>query len=48
MLAGESATWKVDAPMWTEEGGRSDLTLKLKIIFGPGDPEAIVRDLRVL
>lgn len=46
--AGEIPTWKVDAPVWTAEEGRSDLTLKLEVVFGPEEPEVVVRDLRVL
>ena len=36
-------TWSVRAPLWTEEEGRSDLTLELTIAVGPGAPERRIR-----
>jgi hypothetical protein len=41
-------TWSVRAPLWTEEEGRSDLTLQLKIAFESGTPSIELDDLEVL
>lgn len=41
-------TWSVRAPLWTEEEGRSDLTLELTIAVGPGAPSVELDDLLVL
>jgi hypothetical protein len=41
-------TWSVRAPLWTEEEGRSDLTLELTIAVGPGAPSIELDDLHVL
>ena len=41
-------TWSVRAPLWTEEEGRSDLTLELTIALGPGAPNVELDDLQVL
>lgn len=40
-------TWSVRAPLWTEEEGRSDLTLELTIAVGPDAPSVELDDLRV-
>ena len=41
-------TWSVRVPLWTEEEGRSDLTLELTISLGPSGPSVELDDLRVL
>jgi hypothetical protein len=41
-------TWSVRAPLWTEEEGRSDLTLELTIALVSGVPDIELDDLRVL
>jgi hypothetical protein len=41
-------TWLVRAPLWTEEEGRSDLTLELTIAVGPVAPSVELDDLHVL
>ncbi len=41
-------TWSVRAPLWTEEEGRSDLTLVLTIGVGAGAPSVELDDLHVL
>jgi hypothetical protein len=41
-------TWSVRAPMWTEEEGRSDLTLDLTITVGSDKPVVEFDDLHVL
>lgn len=41
-------SWSVDADLWTEEEGRSDLTLQLTIAFAPSGPEIEIDDLHVL
>ena len=41
-------TWSVRAPLWTEEEGRSDLTLELTIAVGAGAPRVELDDLHVL
>jgi len=41
-------TWSVRAPLWTEEEGRSDLTLELTIAVSPGAPTVELDDLHVL
>ena len=41
-------TWSVRAPLWTEEEGRSDLTLELTIALGSGAPSIELDDLQVL
>ena len=41
-------TWSVRAPLWTDEEGRSDLTLELTIALGPGEPSVELDDLHVL
>ena len=41
-------TWSVRVPLWTEEEGRSDLTLELTIALGPGEPSVELDDLHVL
>jgi hypothetical protein len=41
--------WSVDVPLWTAEEGRSDLTLQLTVLPGPGAAHRIeVDDLHVL
>ena len=46
--ATEVPTWAVDADLWTEEEGRSDLTLQMTIAFGPSGPAIRLDDLHVL
>lgn len=41
-------TWSVRAPLWTEEEGRSDLTLEMTVTLGPGSSSVVIDDLRVL
>ncbi len=41
-------TWSVRAPLWTEEEGRSDLTLELTIAVGLGAPSIELDNLHVL
>jgi hypothetical protein len=41
-------TWSVRVPLWTEEEGRSDLTLELTIAVGSGVPSIEMDDLEVL
>jgi hypothetical protein len=41
-------TWSVRAPLWTEEEGRSDLTLELTIAVGPGALSIELDDIHVL
>lgn len=41
-------TWAVEADLWTEEEGRSDLTLSLIIAFGPSGPAIRLDNLHVL
>jgi hypothetical protein len=41
-------TWSVDADVWTEEEGRSDLTLQLTIAFEPEGPVIEIDVLHVL
>jgi hypothetical protein len=41
-------TWSVRVPLWTEEEGRSDLTLELTIALGRDDPIVELDDLHVL
>lgn len=41
-------TWSVRVPLWTEEEGRSDLTLELTIALGSGVPSIEMDDLEVL
>lgn len=41
-------TWSVRAPLWTEEEGRSDLTLEMTVTLGPGSSSVEIDDLRVL
>lgn len=41
-------TWSVRAPLWTEEEGRSDLTLEMTVRLGPGSSSVEIDDLRVL
>jgi hypothetical protein len=41
-------TWSVRAPLWTEDEGRSDLTLELTIAVGAGTPSIKLDDLHVL
>jgi hypothetical protein len=43
----DDPTWLVDAPLWTKEEGRSDLELRLTIVFGPSDPKVTLRDVLV-
>jgi hypothetical protein len=43
----DDPTWRVDAPLWTKEEGRSDLEIRLTIVFGPGDPKVTLRDVLV-
>jgi hypothetical protein len=41
--------WSADVDLWTEEEGRSDLTLELTVIDGPGSSFSIeLDDLHVL
>lgn len=46
--ATEVPTWAVDADLWTEEEGRSDLTLQMTIAFGASGPAIRLDDLHVL
>lgn len=39
--------WQVDVPLWTEEEGRSDLTLSVSIDFTNGKKTISIDDLRV-
>jgi hypothetical protein len=41
-------TWSVRVPLWTEEEGRSDLTLELTIALRPDGPSFELDDLHVL
>jgi hypothetical protein len=41
-------TWSVRVPLWTEEEGRSDLTLELTITLGSERPSIELDDLHVL
>jgi hypothetical protein len=41
-------TWSVEADLWTEEEGRSDLTLQLTIAFDPSGPVIEIDDLHVM
>ena len=41
-------TWAVEADLWTEEEGRSDLTLSMTIAFGPDGPAIKIDNLHVL
>jgi hypothetical protein len=41
-------TWWVVADLWTEEEGRSDLSLELTIAFAPSGPVIEIDGLRVL
>ena len=41
-------TWHVDADLWTEEEGRSDLTLSVTIAFEPSGPTIRLDNLHVL
>lgn len=41
-------TWWVVAALWTEEEGRSDLSLELTIVFGPSGPTIQLDNLHVL
>jgi hypothetical protein len=43
----KAPTWSVRAPLWTEEEGRSDLTLELTVTLGPGTSSVEIDDLRV-
>ncbi len=40
--------WSVRAPLWTEDQGRSDLTLELTVTLGPDKPNVELDDLHVL
>ncbi|NJM92039.1 MAG: hypothetical protein HC861_04815 [Rhodospirillaceae bacterium] len=41
-------TWHVDADVWTDEEGRSDLTLEMTIEFEPSGPVIGINSLHVL
>jgi hypothetical protein len=41
-------TWAVEADLWTEEEGRSDLTLSVTIAFEPSGPTVRLDNLHVL
>src|SRR4029453_19059768 len=41
-------TWHVDADLWTEEEGRSDLTLEMTIEFEPSGPVIGINNLHAL
>ena len=41
-------TWSVRVPVWTEEEGRSDLTIELSISLTPDGPRVELDDLHVL
>lgn len=41
-------TWSIRAPLWTEEEGRSDLTLELTITLDANNPRVELDDLHVL
>jgi len=48
-MANDRPTFHVDAPLWTKEEGRSDLTLSLQLTETPQHIYEIeVLDLRVL
>ena len=40
--------WSVRAPLWTEEEGRSDLTLEMTITMDANSPRVELDDLHVL
>ena len=44
----EDPTWHVEAPLWTEEEGRSDLELLLRIVLGDGAPQIMIQSVHVL
>jgi hypothetical protein len=41
-------TWSVRVPLWTEEEGRSDLTLELTVVMNGARPSVELDDLHVL
>ena len=41
-------TWHVEADVWTEEDGRSDLTLEMMVEFEPDGPVIGINNLHVL
>lgn len=41
-------TWHVEADVWTEEDGRSDLTLEMMIEFEPSGPVIGINNLHAL
>jgi hypothetical protein len=41
-------TWAVDADLWTEDEGRSDLTLSMTIAFASIGPVIQIKNLHVL
>jgi hypothetical protein len=41
-------TWHVEADLWTEEEGRSDLTLEMMIEFEPSGPVIGINNLHAL
>ena len=45
---GEPRMWMVDMPLWTEEEGRSDLTLQLRVIDEGEGVSIEVDDIHVL
>ena len=42
------ATFSVRAPLWTAEGGRSNLTLELTVVLESTSPKIVLDDLHVL
>jgi hypothetical protein len=43
-----ASTWSVRVPLWTQEEGRSDLTLELTVTFTATGPSVTLDDLHVL
>lgn len=41
-------TWSIDVPVWTQEEGRSDLTLQLRAEVRHGRVQLTIEGLRVL
>ena len=47
-VTGEEGGWAIDLPLWTEEEGRSDLTLSLSAQLQGEDVRIEIDDLHVL
>ena len=47
-IAGQTNAWSIDLPLWTEEEGRSDLTLSLSVARDNGSVRVEIDDLHVL